>query len=93
MKRSTFFLLSVLLITVNNLQAQNNYSLSVYKVAINGTSNLHDWNESVKQVSGKGIVNQQPDKNFTLQSFSIVMQVSSINSTEGSVMKAKHTKH
>jgi len=89
MKLSTSLLLGILLILTNNSQAQNNYTLSTYTVTIDGTSNLHNWDEIVGNVSGKGVVKLDPNKNFTLQSFNIVMQVNSIRSKEGSIMNNK----
>ena len=89
MKLSAIFLLGTLLLTVNLLQAQNTYSLSTYAVTIDGTSNLHSWNEKVEQVSGKGLINWNAGKGFTLQSFNIVMEVNSIKSDEGSTMNNK----
>src|ERR1700751_814340 len=89
MKLSAIFLLGTLLLTVNLLQAQNTYSLSTYAVTIDGTSNLHSWNEKVEQVSGKGLINWNAGKGFTLQSFNIVMEVNSIKSDEGATMNNK----
>jgi len=89
MKLSTIFLLGTLLLTVSAVQAQNTYSLSTYTVTIDGTSNLHSWNEKVGQVSGKGLINWNSGKGFTLQSFNIVMEVNSIKSDEGSTMNNK----
>jgi polyisoprenoid-binding protein YceI len=89
MKLFNTILLGALLIAANNIQAQNNYSLAAFTVTIDGTSNLHSWNEKVETVSGKGNINWNINKSFTLQSFNIVMQVSSIKSDEGSTMNNK----
>jgi polyisoprenoid-binding protein YceI len=89
MKPFNIFLLGALLFAANNLQAQDNYSISAFTVTIDGTSNLHSWNERVEKVSGKGIVNWSANKSFALQSFNIVMQVNSIKSDEGSTMNNK----
>jgi polyisoprenoid-binding protein YceI len=89
MKRFNTLILVVLLIMANNTMAQNTYSISTYTVTIDGTSNLHSWNEKVGTVSGKGIINWTGDKSFTLQSFNIAMQVNSIKSDEGSTMNNK----
>jgi hypothetical protein len=89
MKLLNIFLFSALLITADKVQAQNNYALSTYIVTIDGTSNLHDWNESVGKVTGKGILNLNAGKAFSIQSFTIIMEVSSINSGEGSTMNNK----
>jgi len=78
-----------LLFTANNIQAQTNYGMSGYTVTIDGTSNLHNWNETVGKVSGKGMVDFTAGKTFTIKSFNIIMQVSSISSDAGSTMNNK----
>ena len=57
-----------------------------YTVTINGTSNLHDWNEKVTSVYGDDIVYWNPDGTFDLEAITIKMQVRSIQSDMGSVM-------
>jgi polyisoprenoid-binding protein YceI len=89
MKLRTIFLLGALLMTANLLQAQARYSLLAYTVSIDGTSNLHNWNEKVQTVTGKGLISWNAGKDFTLQSFNIVMEVNSIKSDEGSTMNNK----
>jgi len=89
MKLRTIILLAAMLMTADHLQAQAKYSLSAYTVTIDGTSNLHSWNESVQTVNGKGMINWNAAKDFTLQSFNIVMEVNSIKSDEGSTMNNK----
>lgn len=89
MKPYKLLLIGSLLVASGSLMAQDNYSLSNYNVTINGTSNLHAWNENVQHVSGKGDVIKDDGKSFTLQSFSILMEVKSIKSTEGSIMNNK----
>lgn len=67
--------------------AEDTYTLANgYTVTIHGTSNLHDWNETVGTVSGAGMVSSNSDGSFNLNSLSIVMEVHSIKSTEGSAM-------
>jgi len=70
-------------------KAQSNYSLSDCLAYINGTTNIHNWKETVEKVTGKGDVKRTTAIAFTLQSFSIVMQVNSIRSQEGSIMDNK----
>jgi polyisoprenoid-binding protein YceI len=65
----------------------NTYTLSKdYTVTINGTSNLHNWNETVGIVSGEGAVNNNTDGTFDLTALTIKMEVHSIKSDMGSVM-------
>ncbi len=67
--------------------ADDTYMLSSgYAVSIHGTSNLHDWNETVGTVSGAGTVSQNSDGSFNLDAINITMEVHSIKSTEGSAM-------
>jgi polyisoprenoid-binding protein YceI len=82
-------LAAVLLGAAGSLMAQSSYQLSAYAVTINGTSNLHNWNEKAEKISGKGDVKQNADKSFTLQSFSVAVPVKSIKSDEGSIMDNK----
>jgi len=89
MKLLNTFLLGALLVTANKTQAQDNYSVSAFTVTIDGTSNLHSWNEKVEKVSGKGIIKLGAGKEFTFKSFDIIMEVNSIKSTEGSTMNNK----
>ena len=68
---------------------QNNYVLSTgYTVTINGTSNLHDWNETVGSVAGSSNINWNTDGSFDLAGIKLEMNVSSIKSSEGSIMNS-----
>ena len=63
------------------------YTLSKdYTVTINGTSNLHDWDEKVTTVTGSGSVEWKSDGSFDLSTADIKMEVHSIKSSEGSMM-------
>lgn len=65
----------------------NSYTLiKGYTVTIDGTSNLHDWTETVETVTGNGIINWNSDGSFELSAMNIKMAVRSIKSTEGSIM-------
>src|SRR4051812_22527136 len=57
-----------------------------YMVAIEGTSNLHNWEENVGRVSGEGMVNWRDEGCLDLESMSIKMDVLSIKSDAGFVM-------
>jgi polyisoprenoid-binding protein YceI len=78
--------LTVLLITTNNLMAQDNYTLTAQVTSINGTSNLHNWHESVEKISGKGEVKQGVDKSLSLQSLNIFVSVNAIKSDESGMV-------
>jgi len=67
--------------------ANNKYTLSKgYNVTIHGTSNLHDWDETVETVTGDGIIDWNADGSFDLGAMKIKMLVHSIKSKEGSIM-------
>jgi polyisoprenoid-binding protein YceI len=73
-------------ISATNL-IDNRYILSKdYKVTILGTSNLHDWNETVETVSGDGLVTWNDDGSFNLDAINLKMDVHSIKSDMGSIM-------
>jgi polyisoprenoid-binding protein YceI len=66
---------------------KNVYILSKdYAVTIHGTSNLHNWDESVKTVTGEGAVNTNSDGSYDLEAINIKMEVHSIKSDMGSIM-------
>lgn len=68
---------------------KNTYTLTNdYAVTINGTSNLHNWDEKVKTVTGEGVVNWISDADFDLESISIKMEVHSIKSDMGAIMNS-----
>ncbi|HEY2583886.1 MAG TPA: YceI family protein [Mucilaginibacter sp.] len=75
-----------LLSVAGNIFAQNNYSLFSYLATINGTSTLHSWKQKVEKIRGNGDVKQNNDKSCTLQSFKIIMQVTSIKTEEYPLM-------
>ncbi len=68
-------------------QVKNTYPISKdYTVTIQGTSNLHSWNETVEKVSGNVVVNWNKDGSFDVNAITIKMDVHSIKSDVGSVM-------
>ena len=75
-----------LFITINDLMAQDNYSLSSQTITINGTSNLHNWNERIEKISGKSDVRQASDKSLSIQTLNIVVQVNSLKSDESGMI-------
>jgi polyisoprenoid-binding protein YceI len=89
MKSFRFFLLTAVasLYVSAYIPGKNIYTLTNnYTVTINGTSNLHSWDEKVETVSGKGIVNWNKDGSLDLDSIKIIMDVHSIKSDMGSIM-------
>jgi hypothetical protein len=65
----------------------NRYLLSKeYTVTILGTSNLHNWSETVGTVFGDGSVTWNADGSFDLDAINLKMKVNSIKSDMGSIM-------
>jgi len=83
-----FLPLVVAVLLISTAASGNNkYTLAKgYTVGIHGTSNLHDWDETVGIVTGDGIVNWNSDGSFDLEAVNIKMDVHSIKSTEGNMM-------
>jgi polyisoprenoid-binding protein YceI len=91
MKPIINFLLTATIITVfcaaAPAPAKSVYAMAKgYAVSIHGTSNLHDWDESVQTVSGEGTIDWNTDGTFDLEAVNMKMEVASIKSTEGSIM-------
>jgi len=78
------------LFAATNLQAQNQYVLAVdHKITIEGTSNVHDWEEVAQIATGDGTVLWNPDASFNIQKLFLKVSVSSIKSDKGSIMDDK----
>jgi len=66
---------------------QNTYTIAKgYTVTIHGTSNLHNWTESVGTVTGNSTVSTNSDGSFNMETLTIKIVVRSIKSTEGGAM-------
>ena len=57
-----------------------------YAVTINGTSNLHSWDEKVGTVTGTGAITPNADGSYDIEAINLVMQVHSIKSDMGPAM-------
>jgi polyisoprenoid-binding protein YceI len=69
------------------IPVKDTYTLSKgYAVTINGTSNLHNWNETVETVTGETTISWNSDGSFNLEAVSIKMNVHSIKSDMGAIM-------
>lgn len=84
----SFGLIAIVIILVSAVvPVENTYTLSKdYMVTINGTSNLHNWNEKVGIASGDASASFNSDGSFDLTAISIKMNVRSIKSDMGSIM-------
>lgn len=82
----SFFLL--LLGCINNTIAQDYYSLLTHKITIDGTSNLHNWQQKVEKATGKGLIKEGTDKTLSVQTLTLIIEVNSIKG-DGSAMDKK----
>jgi polyisoprenoid-binding protein YceI len=89
MKQFKYILLAACIFCISANTIKNTYTLSKdYTVTINGTSNLHGWDEKVTTVSGNGTVNWD-NGSLELVTVNIKMDVHSIQSDMGSAMNNK----
>ncbi len=79
----------ILFFAISQLFGQTAFSVSAYKMTIKGTSNLHDWESTVKELRAKGDISLQQDKFTVLNALSVEIPVKSIKSTKGSIMDNK----
>ncbi|MDZ4679352.1 MAG: YceI family protein [Saprospiraceae bacterium] len=79
----------ILFLAIGQLFGQTAFSVSAYKMTIKGTSNLHDWESTVKELRAKGDFSLQQDKFTALNALSVEVPVKSIKSTKGSIMDNK----
>ena len=89
MKPYKMITLAAIMLAATGLRAQSNFTLSTYSIVINGTSNLHAWTEKVEKVSGAGEAKLNADKSLSIQTLKVTVPVTSIVSTEGSIMNNK----
>jgi polyisoprenoid-binding protein YceI len=72
-----------------SISVKNTYTLSAdYAITINGTSNLHNWDEKVKTVTGSSVINFVDETSFDLEAINIKMEVHSIKSDMGGIMNS-----
>ena len=57
-----------------------------YVVTINGTSNLHSWDEKVGTVTGSGSITPNSDGSYDIDAINLKMEVHSIKSDMGPAM-------
>lgn len=78
--------IAILSASATNL-VENKYILSKdYSVTIWGTSNLHNWNETVTEVAGNCNVSWSSDGTFNLDNLYLDMSAYSIKSDMGGIM-------
>lgn len=68
---------------------QTRFEAANFSMAIKGTSNLHDWESSVRELKATGMVRTDASGLQSIQSLTVEIPVRSIKSTRGSVMDNK----
>lgn len=86
--RIIWVLLGVLAFGGTRAQTRCNLS-DKWNVVIHGNSNLHAWDETVGKVSCSSDIYRNTDGSFRFNALKLVFDVTSITSTEGSVMNEK----
>lgn len=82
-------LILMLLLAAAGVFGQGAYSIGSATMVIKGTSNLHDWESSVKEIRGKADLTIEEGKLSAINSLSVEAPVKSIKSTKGSIMDNK----
>lgn len=81
------FLMLIAFALISADTPQNTYTIAKgYAVTIHGTSNLHNWTETVGTVTGSSNVSTNSDGSFNMESLTIKIEVRSIKSSEGGAM-------
>lgn len=98
-KLITTLLFSAGLFFIAGVKAQASYSVKHIKVAVLGTSSLHDWESDVTQVECTGFMSVEKSLLTAIKDVIVKIPVTSIKSTKGSIMDNKtydafdHKKH
>lgn len=79
----------LLLLTCSYLFGQNTFSTTGFTMTIKGTSNLHDWESSVKELRATGSMTADANGLQAISALSVEVPAKSIKSTKGSVMDNK----
>src|SRR5688500_12743244 len=90
MKALRFLLItaSVLSIQLHTVQAQS-LGVKNYKLTINGTSSLHDWESTVDNLEAKGSFVISDNQLSDIRDIVVKIPVKAIKSTKGKIMDNK----
>lgn len=69
--------------------AQTTYSIKEYKLTVQGSSTLHDWESDVTQTEAKATITLQDKKLTEIKDVTVKIPVTSIKSTKGKIMDNK----
>lgn len=68
---------------------QTRFEAANFRMAIKGTSNLHDWESSVRELKASGLLRTDVSGLQSISSLTVEIPVRAIKSTKGSVMDNK----
>lgn len=87
MKQFNILLLIAFSLISAKVLVRDTYTLAKgYTVTIHGTSNLHNWDETVGTVTGSSSVSWNSDGSFNMEALTLKIEVHSIKSSEGGAM-------
>lgn len=90
MKTFTKLLLPLLILAMPLVRAQSTYVIAPSaEFTIKGTSNVHDWDESIQRATGNGSFSMNDDGSMNILSVQVTIQCKDIKSTHGSIMDNK----
>lgn len=79
----------IFLFTLSFAFGQGEYRISNFSLAIKGTSNLHDWESTAKEVRANGSMTVAAGVLKSIQSLQVEIPVKMIKSAKGSIMDNK----
>lgn len=85
--KANFVLLLLFAVTMSF--AQGNYRAAQFNMSIKGTSNLHEWESSVKELHLNTAMTVDASGLRSIQTLTVDIPVKSIKSTKGSIMDNK----
>jgi len=90
MKNKFATLIISLIVVVFKTAAQDSYSVNNnFQMIINGTSNVHNWEENVNNISGQCRLLWNNDGTFNILSMTLIVETKAIKSSHGSLMDNK----
>ncbi len=75
--------------TCSHVFSQTRFETANFSMVIKGTSNLHDWESSVRELKADGLLRIDATGVQAIQSLTVEIPVRAIRSTKGSVMDNK----
>lgn len=90
MKYSILSILTIALLTISfRATAQEGYVVKGFKMAVSGTSTLHEWESDITKVDAKANLTIEGSELKALNSLKVTIPAKSIESTKGRIMDNK----